>query len=104
MIELRAGRHVAADPATVYDLITDIRRMGEWSPENEGGQWCDARPWTWRSSNAAASCERPALCTHRTGLRSRHSRSRRRSGRWGDDGAGSVACVGVQHEDQAGAQ
>jgi uncharacterized protein YndB with AHSA1/START domain len=42
VIELRASRHVAADPATVYDLITDIRRMGEWSPENEGGQWCDA--------------------------------------------------------------
>jgi hypothetical protein len=64
MIELRASRHAAADPATVYDLIADIRRMGEWSPENAGGQWCDARPWTWGSSNAAASCERPALCTH----------------------------------------
>lgn len=41
MIELRASRHVGSDPDTVYDLITDIRRMGQWSPENEGGRWCD---------------------------------------------------------------
>lgn len=23
----------------VWDLVTDLARMGEWSPENTGGQW-----------------------------------------------------------------
>lgn len=23
----------------LYDLVSDIRRMGEWSPENTGGRW-----------------------------------------------------------------
>lgn len=41
MIELQAGRHVVAPAGTAYDLITDITRMGEWSPENRGGQWLD---------------------------------------------------------------
>lgn len=39
MIQLEAGRHIAASPDTVYALITDITRMGEWSPENQGGAW-----------------------------------------------------------------
>ena len=30
---------IAADPKVVYDLITDLPRMGEWSPENRGGKW-----------------------------------------------------------------
>jgi hypothetical protein len=30
---------VAADPKVVYDLISDLPRMGEWSPENTGGKW-----------------------------------------------------------------
>ena len=25
----------------VYDLISDLPRMGEWSPENVGGEWQD---------------------------------------------------------------
>lgn len=41
MIELSASRHVAAPASAVYDLITDITRMGEWSPENQGGDWLD---------------------------------------------------------------
>jgi uncharacterized protein YndB with AHSA1/START domain len=32
-------REMAASPERVYALITDLRRMGEWSPENEGGAW-----------------------------------------------------------------
>ena len=35
-----AGRaDIAADPKVVYDLISDLSRMGEWSPENRGGKW-----------------------------------------------------------------
>ena len=41
MIELQASRYVAATAGTVYDLVTDIGRMGEWSPENQGGTWRD---------------------------------------------------------------
>lgn len=32
---------VAADPATVWSLVSDLPRMGEFSPENIGGQWVD---------------------------------------------------------------
>jgi hypothetical protein len=41
MTELQASRHIAAPATTVYDLVSDITRMGEWSPENTGGEWLD---------------------------------------------------------------
>jgi len=31
--------HVAAPPAEVYRLITDVSRMGEWSPETYECRW-----------------------------------------------------------------
>jgi uncharacterized protein YndB with AHSA1/START domain len=33
--------HVDAPPRAVYDLVTDVRRMGEWSPETKDGEWID---------------------------------------------------------------
>src|SRR5262245_35364650 len=30
---------VGARPEQVWDLVTDIGRYGEWSPENRGGVW-----------------------------------------------------------------
>jgi hypothetical protein len=30
---------IHASPEAVYDLISDLPRMGEWSPENIGGEW-----------------------------------------------------------------
>lgn len=30
---------IAAPPDTVWGLISDITRMGEWSPESTGGAW-----------------------------------------------------------------
>jgi hypothetical protein len=39
MADLRVSEIVQADPQTVYGLISDITRMGEWSPENTGGRW-----------------------------------------------------------------
>ena len=30
---------INASPEAVYDLISDLPRMGEWSPENIGGEW-----------------------------------------------------------------
>lgn len=30
---------IDAAPEAVWPLVTDVARMGEWSPENEGGRW-----------------------------------------------------------------
>ena len=32
-------RDIAASPEKVWSLVTDLPRMGEWSPENQGGSW-----------------------------------------------------------------
>lgn len=34
-------RPIAAPAERVYALVTDLPRMGEWSPENTGGKWLD---------------------------------------------------------------
>jgi hypothetical protein len=30
---------VSASPEVLYRLVSDVTRMGEWSPENVGGRW-----------------------------------------------------------------
>lgn len=30
---------VATSPEHVYSLVSDLPRMGQWSPENTGGRW-----------------------------------------------------------------
>lgn len=30
---------IEADRDTLYGLVSDLERMGEWSPENAGGRW-----------------------------------------------------------------
>jgi uncharacterized protein YndB with AHSA1/START domain len=37
---------IEAPPERVWTLCTDLPRMGEWSPENEGGQWIDGSDGT----------------------------------------------------------
>lgn len=37
--DVSVSRFIAASPATVYAAITDITRMGEWSPETVGTEW-----------------------------------------------------------------
>jgi uncharacterized protein YndB with AHSA1/START domain len=32
---------IDAPPEKVYDLVADLPRMGQWSPENTGGRWLD---------------------------------------------------------------
>jgi hypothetical protein len=44
MGDVTVDEEIAADPAVVYDLISDITRMGEWSPETTSCQWIDAGP------------------------------------------------------------
>ncbi len=34
-----ASIEVAATPEHVYDMVADVTRMGEWSPENVGADW-----------------------------------------------------------------
>ncbi len=33
------SRDIAAPADNVWALVTDLPRMGEWSPENRGGKW-----------------------------------------------------------------
>ena len=33
------ARQIAAPAQKVWELISDLPRMGEWSPENQGGSW-----------------------------------------------------------------
>ena len=37
---------VAVAPEVAYAAIVDVTRMGEWSPENVGGEWVDGEPAT----------------------------------------------------------
>ncbi|HET6818809.1 MAG TPA: SRPBCC family protein [Mycobacteriales bacterium] len=39
MSDAEATTTIAADPVKVYNLVSDLPRMGEWSPENTGGKW-----------------------------------------------------------------
>jgi uncharacterized protein YndB with AHSA1/START domain len=34
-------RRIAASPDTVYDLVSDVTRMGRWSPETASCRWVD---------------------------------------------------------------
>jgi hypothetical protein len=39
MTDLQVSETIAVAPAVVYGLVSDLPRMGEWSPENRGGRW-----------------------------------------------------------------
>lgn len=43
---------VAASPEALYDLVSDITRMGEWSPVCTGGQWDDDTHTWFTGTNA----------------------------------------------------
>ena len=36
-----ASVEIAAAPETIYDMVSDVTRMGEWSPEATGAEWMD---------------------------------------------------------------
>jgi Polyketide cyclase / dehydrase and lipid transport len=40
-----ASIEIHASPEAVYDLVSDLPRMGEWSPENIGGG-CPSLGWS----------------------------------------------------------
>jgi hypothetical protein len=37
--QVEVSRIVSSTPERVYELVSDLPRMGEWSPENTGGKW-----------------------------------------------------------------
>lgn len=37
--DVEVSRVMAATPERLYELVSDLTRMGEWSPENTGGKW-----------------------------------------------------------------
>jgi len=39
--QISVGKDMATTPETVWALISDLPRMGQWSNENEGGKWLD---------------------------------------------------------------
>lgn len=39
LAELKVEERIAAPADTLYALVSDITRTGEWSPENVGGRW-----------------------------------------------------------------
>jgi len=36
---IEVEREIAATPDVVWALVSDLTRMGDWSPENDGGEW-----------------------------------------------------------------
>ena len=39
--QVTVSRDIAAAPETLWAMVSDVTRMGEWSPENVGGEWLD---------------------------------------------------------------
>jgi hypothetical protein len=42
-LEDRVAAFITADPASVWDMISDVTRMGEWSPECYRAMWITSR-------------------------------------------------------------
>ncbi|TCK20452.1 SRPBCC family protein [Pseudonocardia endophytica] len=74
----QASVRVAASPERVWALVTDITRMGEWSPEATGGRWRDGSgprlgarfvgnnrhgPIRWNTHCRVTECEPPSRFT-----------------------------------------
>jgi hypothetical protein len=36
---VEVSRTIKAPAELLYDMLSDLPRMGEWSPENRGGRW-----------------------------------------------------------------
>lgn len=58
---------MAGDPQKLYELIADVTRMGEWSPESAGGEWLTGKPGTvgstFRGDNRRPWMKWSTICT-----------------------------------------
>lgn len=43
-MHLEISQDIDADASDIYELISDLGRMGEWSTENVGGEWISGAP------------------------------------------------------------
>ena len=41
-INVEVSTVIDADPEALYDLVSDVTRMGEWSPETRSAEWLDS--------------------------------------------------------------
>lgn len=46
LFELRVDVAVSATPHETYDIVSDLPRSAEWSPECRGGEWTAGKPAT----------------------------------------------------------
>ncbi|MEU1804287.1 SRPBCC family protein [Streptomyces sp. NPDC019937] len=67
MATVEARRVMAADPQDVYELIADVTRIGEWSPEATGAEWLKGEPGavgsTFRGHNRRPWVKWSTICT-----------------------------------------
>jgi uncharacterized protein YndB with AHSA1/START domain len=65
-VEQQVSVEIAAPPDAVYDLIADVTRMGEWSPECVRCRWLDgaqeARPGARFRGTSCPSTPRSSAC------------------------------------------
>lgn len=58
---------MTGDPQQVYELIADVTRMGEWSPESAGAEWLTGDPGavgsTFRGDNQRPWMKWSTVCT-----------------------------------------
>jgi Polyketide cyclase / dehydrase and lipid transport len=58
---------MAGDPRKIYELIADVTRMGDWSPESAGAEWLTGEPGTvgstFRGDNRRPWMKWSTLCT-----------------------------------------
>jgi len=60
--QVSVSREISAPADQLYEMVSDVTRMGEWSPENEGG--------TWLGGATAATPGAKFRATNRVGKRS----------------------------------
>ena len=67
MAAVEVRRFMAGDPHKLYELIADVTRMGEWSPESAGAVWLTGEPGTvgstFRGNNRRPWMKWSTICT-----------------------------------------
>ncbi len=54
-LDVTVDRVIDAPADTLYDLVSDVTRMGDYSPENTGAVWLAGRPARrWAPASRAA--------------------------------------------------